>query len=107
MELPCSPKFLSSDGDFVHVDDDDLDVAVVVEIADREAARGMRRHDARPRVVGDIEELLVAAVPVEQALLVKRLADAACVDIRIDVPVGDEDVLPAVVVEVEKARSPS
>src|SRR5208283_1203460 len=67
----------------------------------------MARRDAGAGVVGHIEELAVAAVPIEQARLLECLADAAAVEVGIDVAVGDDDILPAVVVEVEEADAPA
>ena len=89
----------------IQVVDDDVDVAVVVEIADGAAASEIRRRHGRPRARRHVDEAAVAGVAIEQVRLPVGEVQLAPVQLRIHVTVGDEDVLPAVVVEVEEVHA--
>src|SRR5229473_3114309 len=87
--------------------DDDIEVAVIVEVAEGAAARGDRRGDARPGVVGNIIEAPVAQILVKQLALRVAGFGLELLDFRIDVAVANENVGPAVVVHVEKPAAPA
>src|SRR6266849_10913793 len=87
--------------------DDDIEVAVVVEVAEGAPARGDRRGDARPGVVGNIIEAPVAQILVKQLALRVAGFGLELLDFRIDVAVANENVGPAVVVHVEKPAAPA
>ena len=55
----------------------------------------------------DLEELLVVPVPVDQPRLVEVLSHPARIDVRVDVAVGNQNVLPSVVVEIHKSAAPT
>lgn len=105
MELPFGARFLSSDG--VPYRFTTTISAVVIEVADRDAPRPVAGVDVRLRLPQDPVELAVAQVPVQQTLLPEALADGNLVDGWVDVAIGDEDVLPSVVIEVEEGGSPA
>src|SRR6267378_811085 len=87
--------------------DDNVEVAVIVEIAEGAAARGDGSGDARAGVVGNIAETAVAEILVKQfALRVARLG-LELLDFRVDVAIADKNVGPTVVVHVEKAAAPA
>ena len=90
--------------DVVH---DDVDVAIVVEIGECRAAAGGRGRHRRTEPLRDVLEASVAEVAVHDlALLVARLR-LDPLDLRIDVAIDDEEVEPAVVVEIDEADAPS
>ena len=86
--------------------DHDVDVAVVVEVAERRAAAHVALVEIGSDVLGGELEPLAVEVAEEQGdlLVVDRLVEQAAV--VVDVAVGHEVVGPAVVVEVDEGRSP-
>ena len=48
----------------------------------------------------------IPAIPVQKSLLEEGFGEMSVVDTRIDVSVRDEDVLPAVVIDIKEGRSP-
>ena len=87
--------------------DDDVDVAVVVEIGEGRAAAGGRGRDRRTETLRDVLEASVAEVAVDDlALLVARLG-LEPLDLGIDVAVDEEEIEPAVVVEIDEADAPA
>src|ERR1700732_2949317 len=62
--------------------------------------------DAGSHICGNILEVAVAEIFVDYTRVFVSLAEVVFVDLRIDVSVDLNDVLPAVVVVVDKATSP-
>ena len=60
-------------------------------------------RDGRPGARRDVLEAAVPQVPVQQPRLPVRQVQLSPGNLRVHVPVGDEDVLPAVVVVVEES----
>src|SRR2546425_7120298 len=87
--------------------DDDVEVAVIVEIAEGAAARGDGNGDAGAGLGGDVGETAVAEIFVEQLLLRVAGFGLELLDFGIDVAVANENVGPAIVVHVEKAAAPA
>ncbi len=85
----------------------DVDVAVVVEVAEGGAARGGGGVDAGAGFGGDLFELAVAEVAVEILVLGVGSVDIGAFDLGVDVAVGHEEVGPAVIVHVEEADAPA
>ena len=91
----------------VHVVDDDVEIAVVVEIADGQAAADPRDLQARAGAIRHVAEPR-AQVEQQLVLLAEGLAQLrVLVDVREDVAVGEEQIEPAVEVGVEERRAPS
>src|SRR6202790_4599611 len=86
---------------------DHVDVTIVVEIAERRAARRDRRHDPRAALRGHIFKMPVAQIAVENFLLRISRFGPQLLDFGIDVAVANQYVRPAVVVHVEKAAAPA
>ena len=87
--------------------DDHIDVAVIVEIAESTAPRRHRRGDTRPGVEGNVVKAPVAQILVEQLALRVACFRFELLDFGIYMAVANQDVGPAVVVEVEKATAPA
>src|SRR5260370_3575052 len=90
----------------VHIVEDNIDVAVVEEIAESGAAS---RNDGGEAAAGGGRNFLeFCAVKIAKKLraLVRRGAQFCAVGHGVDVAVGDEDVEKAIVVKVEKAGAP-
>jgi len=94
-------------GEIVDSVDDDVEVAVIVEVAEGAAARGHGRGDAGAGVVGNVIEAAVAEIFVEQLALRIAGFGLELLDFGIDVAVADENVGPAVVVHVKKTAAPA
>src|SRR5229473_2372588 len=87
--------------------DDDVEVAVIVKVAEGAAARGDRHRDTGARVVGSIVEAPVAQILVQQLALRVARFGFQLLDFRINMSIAEEDVRPAVIVHVEKAAAPA
>src|SRR5213593_2088905 len=87
--------------------DYDVEVAVIVEIAEGAAARSNGNGDAGAGLAGDVGEAAVAEIFVEQLLLRVAGFGLELLDFGIDMAVADENVRPAVVVHIEEAAAPA
>ena len=87
--------------------DDDVDIAVVVEVAEGSSAGGSSVGYAGAALCGDLFELAVAEIAVEVFVLGVGRVDVGAFDLGVDMAVGHEDVEPAVVVHVEEAHAPA
>ena len=91
----------------VHVVDDEVEIAVVVEIADGKAASDPGDLQARAGALRDVAEAR-AEIQQQLVLLAVGLAELReLVDVRKDVAVGEEEIELAVQVGVEEGRAPS
>src|SRR5258706_3472339 len=91
----------------VHVDNGDVDVSVVVEIAEGGASAAVGLSDGGPACGADVDEAPLAEILVQDFPLFEGDVEPAGVDFREDMSIGHEDVGPAVVVEIEETYSPS
>ena len=105
--LPEVGSQRSSCGEAVDGVDDDVDVAVVVEVSEGAAAASGGRGDAGAALRGDLFEPSVAQVAVEVLVLGIWGFDVQLFDLGIDVAVAEQNVGPAVVVHVEEAAAPA
>ena len=88
-------------GGCVNVGDDDVDVTVVVDVAKRGAAADFEQLEQRSRLRRDILESSIAQIAEEELrFAVGKPLLAALLD-RFDRAVGNEQVQPAIVVEIE------
>src|SRR5882762_5542242 len=94
-------------GRLVHVDDGDVDVSVVVEIAEGGASAAVGLSDGGPARSADVDETPLAEILVQDFPLFEGDVEPAGVDFGEDVAIGHEDVGPAIVIEVEETYSPS
>ena len=86
---------------------DHVDVAVVVDVAERRTATRFRQHERGTGLVGDVLEAAVAEIADQQLALVvrKRLIRSSLMGD--DRAVHHEEIEPPVVVEVEPRRTPA
>src|SRR5262249_34441572 len=91
----------------VAVDAEEIEPAVVIEVADCEAARGARAREGAAGAGGGVLERPAAAVPEEAHRLLVADARHVLGDERVDAPVGSAQVEPPVPVEVENLDSPT
>src|SRR4051812_12054408 len=90
----------------VDVRDRHIDLAVVVEIAERRAAPRLRRRDRRAEPLGHVDETSIAAVAIHDlALFVSRFRFHLA-HFGIDVAIGEKQIEPAVVVEIGESSAP-
>src|ERR1700722_12554813 len=87
------------------VGDDHVDVAVVVEIGERDTAGGPRGKRVEAALRGDFGEFAAHLVMEQRVVLFVERAGGDLLDLGIDVAVADEYVEPTVVVVVEKATA--
>ena len=93
-------------GAVVLVVDDGVDAAVVVEIAERRAARRLDDGEAAAGRGRDLVEPRPVSIAEQQRALRPRHPPIVAIHLRIHVPVGHEQVQPAVVVVVEEPGAP-
>src|SRR5215472_6977779 len=84
-----------------------VDIAVVIEVAKCAPTTGIRSRDARSSQVGDFLKSAISQITVKQlALRVSRLG-FELLDFGVHVPIADQNIGPAVVVEIEESASPA
>jgi hypothetical protein len=105
--IGCANVVDEEAGRRVHVADDGGEAAIVPQIADGEAARRIYRGDAGASVGGDVGESGVAIVVIKDAGFLESAAEMLAVDFGVDVAIDEKKIGPAVVVEIEKHRTPS
>ena len=88
------------------VDDHNLFGSIVVEVSHGNSARGVPGGNAGAGDGRHIEELPVSAIPKKLARLAELLAKAMLFNEGIDVSGRYKKILPAVVVDVNKGRTP-
>src|SRR5713226_2576587 len=91
----------------IDVFDDHVDPSVVVEIPKSRAPAGLWDRHGRTDGIADISERAVLAVQKHKFALAILRACGQRVDLRVDVSVDDEQVRPAVVVEVDASGAPA
>ena len=87
--------------------DDGFEASVVEEVGDGEAAAGARFGEGWAGGFADVFELAVAQIAVEEAGFAVGGAEFGGVDFGVDVAVDDQEVGPAVVVDVGEHGSPA
>ena len=90
--------------DIVHRD---IQVPVIVEVEDDRAAACLRGRDGRPQRLADVLEPAVAEIAVHDLALLVSGFGRELLHLRIDMTVGEEQVQPAVVVEVQEGSPPA
>src|ERR1700722_3144234 len=91
----------------VHVADDGGEAAVVPQITDGQAPRRIHGGDAGGGIGGNVGEGAVTIVVIKDARFLESAAQMLAVDFRIDVAVDEEEIGPAVIVEVEEHGAPA
>src|SRR5437868_11058902 len=85
----------------------DIDIAIVIEISESRAARGARVGDPRSRPEGNVCEMAIVQILVKQLPLRVSRFRLELLDLRIDMPVANQDVRPAIVIHVKKSATPA
>src|SRR5471032_3156280 len=67
----------------------------------------MAFQHARPRTLRDIRELAIARIPIQDGAVLIANVDPQPLDFGEYVPVHQQNIFPAIVVEIEKAASPA
>src|SRR5215831_13222767 len=91
----------------VHVVYHDFLGPIVIEVASSDTPRASRFRDRRACLVRHIEEITASSVPKHLALLLITAAGSERVNLGIYMSVRNENVFPAVIVEIEEAHSPT
>ena len=91
----------------VHIDDQDLRTSVTIEVAGRQAARRAGRREARTGGCGHVGKASIPEIAIEQGLLAIGFADRRAVDFGIHVPVGENQVGPSILVDIEEGDTPT
>src|SRR5258708_1559985 len=92
-------------GKIIYGVDDDVEIAVVVEVAEGTSARGDGNGDARAGVIRNVDKPAIERIFVEQLAVRVAVFGLELLDFGIDVAVANEDVGPAVIVHVEKTAA--
>src|SRR6266567_2098065 len=91
----------------VHVADHCGHAAIIPQVADRQTARRTYGRDPGPRGRGNIREGSVGIVVIQNPGLLEIAAEMLAIHFRVDVAVDEEQIGPAVVVEIEKRDAPA
>src|SRR5260370_34634848 len=91
----------------VHVADDCGHAAIIPQVADRQTARRTYGRDCETHGPANIREGSVAIVVIENPGLLEVAAEMLAIHFGVDVAVGEEQIGPAVVVEIEKRNAPA
>ena len=86
----------------VQIVDDDVDVAVVVEVGKRGPPAGLRRRHRRAELLADVREPSVAQVAVDDLALFVAGLGLDLANLGIDVTVDEKQIEPAVAVEIDE-----
>src|SRR6185437_10681848 len=81
--------------------------AIVIKIAKSRAARRMQFAECRSGLLGNVTKLAVFQVLIQNRAVPVMNVDVQFIHFGEGMTVDQEEILPAVVVEVEKAGSPS
>ena len=90
----------------VRVEDHHVDVSVIVQVVEGDTLRGVLGHRAQAALRRHVDELSLPIVPQQYIVAAVAGRRVAEFDVVFGVPVADEDVLVAVVVEVDQSASP-
>src|ERR1039458_3724756 len=94
-------------GCFALIVGEDLESPIVVDVAHGETARRVRRRDSGPSLGGNIREPAVTQVSIENGALAEAQVRAFSIDLGKHVAADQNQVAPAIVVEVEELASPT
>src|SRR5580692_9753924 len=104
----ASPRIASQQlREIVYGVDGHIEIAIVVEISERTAARGNGRRNSRPAFVGNVLESAVPKILIEKLSLRVARFRFELLDFGIDMAIADQNVGPSVVVHVEEAAPPA
>src|SRR6266581_7951425 len=84
-----------------------LHSAIIVEIRGGHAVAIERGNDAWTSIEGDVFEFPVVLVPVKHFAFTEGTVEAVRIHLGIHVPIGHEQIRPAVVVDVDKEGAPT
>src|SRR6266850_8206597 len=90
----------------VDIIDNDIDIAVVIEVAEGTATTGLRSGCRLTQNFCDIFEFSVLQIAVNHLALFVGGLRLELVHLGIDVTVGQEEVQPAAVIQVDEATTP-
>src|SRR4030095_2135877 len=106
--VKCAAIGVDENGGWLsHVQQDHVDVAVVEDVAESGAAARFQRQSLQTCFLGSFVESTVAVVAVKKNRFLIAGASIDGIDLRINVPVGDQKIQPGVIVHIEKGRAPA
>src|SRR5262245_14364415 len=91
----------------IHVVDDNLEAAVIVQVRHSCTTRRPRVGDSGTCLIGYFQKRSIALVPEELAHLLVWALAAQLFNFRIDVSIDHEYVLPAIIIKIKEAGSPA
>src|SRR5215471_4966010 len=100
-------KILQQAQRIVHVVDYDFQAPIIVNVAGSQSPRTPGFKNPRARLARNVQEIPVSRVPVHQPLLLVTAVRGHGINFRIDVSVCYEDVLSAVIVEIQETDAPA
>src|ERR1039457_1521715 len=86
---------------------DRFQFAIIKKIADCHSTAYLRNLDRSPRLFADVLECSIALIPEQQLWLQVSEIRMNLIHLRIDVSVDHQEVLPAIIIEVDKSVTPS
>jgi tetratricopeptide (TPR) repeat protein len=100
-------KVLKQRRRLTHVDDHNFLVTVVVQVPNGEPARRVCVRNAASGLRRQIEKLPVSSIPVEQPSLFELFSAVSRVHFGIHVSIGEDQILPPIVIDIHRRRTPS
>src|SRR5215472_6494262 len=91
---------------FPNIENHNVHVAVIIDVAKSSAASTGQLNLRQPRGRGDVFERAITQVPEQLRRLAISWTAGDRIHLRIDVPIGDEEIQPPIVVEIDKTGSP-
>src|ERR1035437_4352869 len=91
----------------VHVQDQYVHVTIVVKVAKGAAAAGIYRSYPRAQILGNVLELRVSQIAIDESWRNKMPAHVVLINLGINLAGDVEDIGPAVVVVIRKSRAPA
>src|SRR5258708_24049525 len=104
---PARIRILEKRGRFANVKQQDVDIAAVEDVTESRAATRLQGQVLHSCLLRNFIKRAVAMITMQQERLAKARAGVQCVNLRIDVAVGNQQVEPRVIVHVKESRAPA
>src|SRR5215467_8368544 len=94
-------------GSIVHIVDEDIQVTIVVEVAEGNSSRRACQLDCGTGSRRNVFEPAVAEIAIKNLWLSKRSIHSGSFDFRIHMTIGQEDVEPTIVIDINETTTPA
>src|SRR5262249_46444563 len=105
--IPIGIHVLKQGRRLADIQEKNVDISGVEDVAKSGAAPGMERERGQTRLLGDFIKGSIAIIAVEENRLAVPGTGLQRVNLRIDMAVSDKEVQPGIVIHIKESRSPS